>query len=64
MKSYNDLMNKPKINNIEITNSKVLEDYNISPIKFDPDTRYLYTILSDGTRINIKEVPIASIAGN
>ena len=56
MLNYNDLINKPKINNVEITGAKTFDDFNIYPIKFDSNTRYLYTILQDGTRVNIKEV--------
>ena len=57
MASYKFLSDKPKINSNEIVGSKALEEYSVSPIKFDLDTRYLYTILQDGTRVNIKKVP-------
>jgi len=57
MPSYNDLTNIPKINNVEVSGTKTLGDFNIYPIKFDSDSRYLYTILQDGTRVNIKKVP-------
>lgn len=58
MADYKLLTHKPKINGTEVSGSKELKDYSISPIMYDSVTRYLYTILPDGTRANIKSVPL------
>lgn len=56
MASYKFLSNKPKINNIEVLGNKTLHDYNVAPMMYDESTQYLYTVLADGTRVNIKVV--------
>lgn len=56
MASYNNLKNKPKINNIEVSGNKTLQDYNISPMQYDEQSHMLYTELGDGTRVDIKFV--------
>ena len=56
MASYNDLKNKPKINNVEVVGNKSFLDYNICPLMYDSVNHMLYTILTDGTRVDIKRV--------
>lgn len=56
MASYKFLSNKPKINSVEVLGNKELKDYNLTPIMYDDSTRFLYTVLTDGTRVNIKAV--------
>jgi len=53
MANYNNLKNKPTINNVQLKGSKQFADYGINPIMYDSTTDRLYTVI-DGNDVVIK----------
>lgn len=53
MANYNNMTNKPTINNVQLKGAKQFADYGINPIMYDAENDNLYTIV-DGVEVVIK----------